>query len=145
MKLGQYLTFIFLFPFYQVIKIDRFLRIYPQKRILKYEYCRNLQINCCDKTAYLKEWKNICLIRKSGLNNLLKSSAVRYNVTLFINSSPIKARKQSNQTWKILITMPDARNSPHLKTSFWHMGNVKKWRKRNISLCRELWLHMELT
>ena len=29
MKLGQYLTFIFLFPFYQVIKIDRFLRIYP--------------------------------------------------------------------------------------------------------------------
>ena len=34
MKLGQYLTFIFLFPFYQVIKIDRFLRIYPQKRIL---------------------------------------------------------------------------------------------------------------
>ena len=55
MKLGQYLTFIFLFPFYQVIKIDRFLRIYPQKIILKYEYCRNLQINCCDKTAYLKE------------------------------------------------------------------------------------------
>ena len=50
MKLGQYLTFIFLFPFYQVIKIDRFLRIYPQKRILKYEYCRNLQINCCDKS-----------------------------------------------------------------------------------------------
>ncbi len=27
-----------------------------------------------------------------------RSSAIRYNVTLFINSSPIKARKQSNQT-----------------------------------------------
>ncbi len=55
MKLGQYLTFIFLFPFYQVIKIDRFLRIYPQKRVLKYEYCIKLQINFCEKKANQKE------------------------------------------------------------------------------------------
>ena len=37
--------------------------------------------------------------------------------------------------------MPDARNSPHLKTSFLTHGQCKEMKKRNISLCRELWLH----
>lgn len=74
--------------------------------------------------------KNICLIRKSGLNNLLKSSAIRHNVTLFINSSPIKARKQSNQNMKNFNHYAGREEFSAFKDFFLTHGQCKEMKKK---------------